>query len=182
MKSQLMTEYFQQMERQREAFYHDQDVDFSRAFIRPFPDKWSIGETLYHLVLISRFFRRLSSVYIPVLQPVAYLRRKNPYPTEIHNIYREYNIKKQRPMNAPKLIVPPPGLAEKYNFEEIKEMLSFETVKLRMDLHHIKQDIAGQIYYPDPVAHCPNVIQSVQLLAIHEQHHFNLVRKYESMT
>lgn len=182
MKSDLLAHNFKQLNQQREAFFNDENIDFSRAFIRPFPDKWSSGETLYHLVLMIRFFRKLSRVYIPALSPVAHLRKKKPYNSELHDIYQEYTDKKKRPMNAPKVIIPPSGLAEKYNFKEIREMLAFETVKLRMDLNHIEQDIAGNIYFPDPIAHYPNLLQCVQLLAMHEQHHFNLVKKYESMS
>ncbi|GAA0595369.1 DinB family protein [Virgibacillus siamensis] len=181
MKSAVMANYFQQLEQQRASFFSSEGIDFSRVFIRPFPDKWSVGETVYHLMLMTKFFRKFSGVYIPAAKPVACLRRKRPYKMAIHNIYREYTEKKKRPMNAPKIIVPPPGVADKYNFDQIKEMLELETVKLRMDVNHIEQDVAGQIYYPDPIANYPNLLQSVQLLAIHEQHHFNLLKKYESM-
>ncbi|WP_174616114.1 DinB family protein [Virgibacillus ihumii] len=181
MKSAVLTNYFQRLDQQRTLFFNSETIDFSRVFIRPFPNKWSVGETLYHLVLMIKFFRRFSQFYIPVTTPVARLRRKKPFKTEIHDIYREHTEKQKGPMDAPKIIVPPPGLAEKYNFEEIKEILVMETVKLRMDVNHIEQDIAGHICYPDPIAYYPNLLQSVQLLAIHEQHHFNLVRKYESM-
>lgn len=37
---------------------------------------------------------------------------------------------------------------------------------------NIEEDIAGHIVFPDPIAHYPNLIQSIQLLAIHEKHHF----------
>lgn len=45
-------------------------------------------------------------------------------------------------------------------------------------LDNIDQDVAGQIYYPDPVAAYPNLVQCVRLLAIHEQHHFTITKKY----
>lgn len=56
-------------------------------------------------------------------------------------------------------------------------LLEGETDRLMVNLNTIRQDVAGQIYYPDPIADYPNLVQCVHLLAIHEQHHFNIMRK-----
>lgn len=58
------------------------------------------------------------------------------------------------------------------------DWLDLETSRLQKKLENMDQDIAGQIYYPDPVADHPNLIQSIHLLAIHEQHHFQLTKNY----
>ncbi|WP_164669725.1 DinB family protein [Virgibacillus doumboii] len=167
------------MERQREFFYQNSGLNFDVAWQRPLPDKWSIDETMYHLVLMVRMFRRFSVVYVPAMLPVALLRKKKPYKTEIHDIYKEYNQQKKRPMNAPFLIKPPSNVSDKWRFEDIKDLLELETARLKSNLKNIEEDVAGQIYYPDPIAGYPNLVQCIHLLAIHEQHHFNLVKKYE---
>ncbi|MFA1819744.1 DinB family protein [Virgibacillus oceani] len=178
MKSDKMRIYFDQLKIQRESFYNKTYLNFDEGWIRPLPDKWSIGETLYHLVLMTKFFRRLSNFYIPIMLPVAYARKKKPYATETYNIYAEYHQKKRRAMKAPSVINPPAGLERKWNITEVQWFLEYETQKLYSLLKFIDEDVAGNINYPDPIAHNPNLIQSIHLLAIHEHHHFDLTRKY----
>ncbi|RKQ34737.1 DinB family protein [Oceanobacillus halophilus] len=180
MKSNEMETHFQMLILQRQAFYQDKDLDFEQAWVRPLPEKWSIGETLYHLFLMVRLFRRFSNIYIPTMLPLAYARRRKPYQTETHNIYEEYNQKKKKPMNAPSLIVPPSELEKKWNITEIQWLLEYETEKIKTFIKCIGSDVAGHIYYPDPVAYYPNLVQCIHLLAIHEQHHFDLTKKYYS--
>lgn len=178
MKSEQINNHFQKLKQQRDAFYHDSAISFTNAWSRPMPDKWSIGETLYHLVLMTKLFRRFSVFYIPLMQPVAYIRRNKAYKTEIHDIYQEFRNKKKRPMNAPFPIKPPDGLEGKWKFDEVQALLENETDKLMRNLNDMEQNIAGQIYYPDPIAGYPNLVQCVHLLGIHEQHHFTIVKKY----
>lgn len=118
-----MEKQFHTLTKQREAFYQNTKLDFEQEWNRPFPDKWSIGETLYHLYLMIRLFRRFSNYYIPVMLPLAYVRKQQPYKTEIHNIYEEYRGKKKRPMRAPSLIMRPSGLENKWNVTEIEWFL-----------------------------------------------------------
>lgn len=177
MKSEQITHHFQELIQQRDTFFKDKDINFDEPWKRSIPDKWSIGESLYHLALMIRLFRRFSTIYIPVMKPLAYLRRNKPYKIETYDIYQEYKKKKKKPMNAPSLIKPPEELADKWSFEEVKVLLEGETDRLMVNLNTIRQDVAGQIYYPDPIADYPNLVQCVHLLAIHEQHHFNIMRK-----
>ncbi|CAM3206041.1 DinB family protein [Filibacter tadaridae] len=178
MKSEQMHNYFIKLKQQRDVFYNDDNLNFENAWKRPMPEKWSIGETLYHLVLMVRVFRGFSRIYVPIMLPLAYVQKKKPYKKEIHDIYQEYRYKKKRSMNAPFLIKPPSGLERKWTFNDIQALLEYETDKLATNLNDIDQDLAGQIYFPDPVAMYPNLIQCVHLLAIHEQHHFNITKKY----
>ncbi len=179
LKSKEINRHFQQLKKQREIFYNDCSLDFKHAWRRPLPDKWFIGETLYHLVLLVRLFRRFSVLYIPVMLPIAHLRKKKPYQSEIHNIYKEYKEKKKRSMSAPSLLVPPKDLKKDYRFKDVQELLEEETKKLMDVIESMEENVAGHIRYPDPIAYYPNLIQSIHLLAIHEQHHFDLVKKYE---
>ncbi|WP_164219746.1 DinB family protein [Virgibacillus sp. YIM 98842] len=178
LKSEKMDMYFNQLKIQRETFYHDTNLNFAAGWTRPISGKWSIGETLYHLVLMTRLFRRISNFYIPAMLPVAYARKNKPYPSETYNIYAEYYQKKNRAMKAPSVINPPSGIEKKWNITEVQWFLEYETEKFYSLCKYIDENIAGQIYYPDPIAHNPNLIQSIHLLAIHEQHHFDLTKKY----
>ncbi|MFD1361853.1 DinB family protein [Lentibacillus salinarum] len=178
MKSSQMQQHFQHLEQQRIVFYHDPVIQAADPWKSPQPGKWSIGETLYHLILMVRMLRRFSYVYIPVMLPIARLRRKKPYQTETSDIYKGFREKKKRPMKAPFIINPPAGLETKYNFTRIQEQLDMETKMLKERLQTIEEDIAGHIRYPDPVADYPNLIQCVHLLAIHEYHHFEVNKRY----
>lgn len=177
-KSERMERYFQLIDHQRDAF--DQYVREAVAdpWARPLPEKWSVGETVYHLYLLARLVRRFSVVYLPVMLPYGHLRKNRPYKTDIHNIYEEYTRVKNHPMPAPSVLIPPNHLSDTCTYLEVRHLLNFETAKLRMMFSNLDETVAGNIRYPDPVAYYPNVIQCVQLLAIHEQHHFDLVRKY----
>nr|WP_275899567.1 DinB family protein [Bacillus piscicola] len=166
------------MKSQRTSFYHDSGVDFTTPWRRPLPEKWSLGETFFHLLLMERLFRRFSYIYLPIMLPFAHLRKKKPYKTEIHNPYQDFQKKRKRPMKAPFLIVPPSRLEEKFTFEDIQALLEAETDKLKVQLRDMEEEVAGQIRYPDPVVDYPNLIQCIHLLAIHEQHHFNVTKKY----
>ncbi|GAB3049718.1 DinB family protein [Virgibacillus ainsalahensis] len=179
MKSEQMQFYFQLVEDQRNDFFRYIDEKVEDAWERPLTDKWSIGETVYHLVLMVRLVRRVSIFYLPVMQPYAHLRKKRPYQTKSHNIYEEYKQTKKRPMKAPFLLIPPNNLSQKYHFTEVWQLLNTETAKLKEKVAAIDERVAGQIRYPDPIAHYPNVIQSIHLVAIHEQHHFDLAVKYD---
>ncbi|WP_085993279.1 DinB family protein [Oceanobacillus senegalensis] len=178
MKSKYIESYFQLVESQRKVFYGYIDELGEAPWKRPLPEKWSIGESLYHLMLMVRLVRRISIFYFPIMLPYAHFRSSRPYKTKIHNIYEEYNQMKRRPMKAPFLLMPPKNLSQKYQFTDVQELLTIETTKLKEKVINIDERVTGQIRYPDPIAYYPNVIQSIQLLAIHEQHHFDLMKKY----
>lgn len=58
------------------------------------------------------------------------------------------------------------------NAKELEQLLLNETNELQALVKNIEEDIAGHIVFFDPIAHYPNLIQAIQLLAIHEKHHF----------
>lgn len=95
LKSIEMEKHFHTLIKRREAFYQNKMLDFEQAWNRPLPNKWSIGETLYHLFLMVRLFRRFSNFYIPVKLPIAYVGKHQSYKSEIHNIYEEYRDKRK---------------------------------------------------------------------------------------
>ena len=112
------------------------------------------------------------------MRPIAKIRADKAYPKHTYDIYKEFSTHKKRGMKAPFIIMPPKNIAGKYSLEELQIMLDDETNKLIRLVANIPDPIAGNIYYIDPVAHHPNLIQSIHLLAIHEKHHFNLTKHY----
>lgn len=170
--------HFQTLEEEREQFYQDMGTLPKDVWCNPRPGKWSVGETIYHLYLLARLVRRFSVVYIPIALPAVYFSRKKPYAITIHDIYKTYREEKNKPMPAPSLLIPPAGLKDMYNFSEVQNLLDVETGRLKRQLLNLTDDVAGHIKYPDPIADYPNMIQSVQLLGIHEKHHFQIVKNY----
>lgn len=173
-----MENHFHTLANQREQFFNEANIAMELFWERPQVEKWSTGETLYHLYLMLRVFRRFSTGYIPLLKQAATLRRNKPFPITIHNIYKDYQHDKGRAMEAPFLIKPRMDIIGDYTVQELFLMLQKETDLIRMLVRKLDENIAGNIYYYDPIAYHPNLIQSIHLLAIHEQHHFDLVKKY----
>ncbi|GAA0310594.1 hypothetical protein GCM10008924_30250 [Gracilibacillus halotolerans] len=119
-----------------------------------------------YIYLMMKWFRRLSKIYVLITKPVAALQRNKTYLTGSANVYEAYQDKNKKPMKAPFM------LAE----------LDKETKLLKLIVENIDDDIAGHIRFVDPLANHPNLIQSIDLLGIHEQHHFLLCNKYYQLS
>ncbi len=81
-------------------------------------------------------------------------------------------------MRAPSIIMPPKHVEQLISTTTLLKEIAHETKKLESMVTTLNERIAGHIRYPDPIAHYPNFIQSIDLIGIHEQHHFNLCQKY----
>nr|WP_275582714.1 DinB family protein [Shouchella xiaoxiensis] len=145
---------------------------------RPNEEKWSFGETYLHLYLLLKWFRRLNQVYLPIASKLAYPFRNKPSDWQSENVYELYQQKNQKTMKAPFFLMPPNTTKLQPQFHDILTILDEETDKLAMLVCHLDEDIAGHIRYPDPLAGNPNLLQAIDLLAIHEQHHFRLCKQY----
>ncbi|MDX8047691.1 DinB family protein [Gracilibacillus sp. S3-1-1] len=178
MKSHHMQAHFQKLYVQRDEMEQKLVAFKGMEWERPLQDKWSWGETYYHLYLMLKNFRRLSKVYIPLTTPVAALRKSKPFTTHSPNIYEAYQAKKKKPMKAPFIIMPPKEIANNVSFDWLIEELNQETNQLEEIVATVPDDIAGHIRFPDPLANNPNLIQSIDLLGIHEKHHFLICDKY----
>src|SRR5699024_11204101 len=103
-RSKSIAEHFQVLQKQREDFFEDEQVQFKDLWTRPLAEKWSVGESLYHLFLMLIVFRRFAVVYIPIMKPFAAIRNNKQYPTSIHDIYQAYTAKHHRGMSAPPFV------------------------------------------------------------------------------
>lgn len=136
--------------------------------------KWSVGEHVYHFYLILRMLK-VATKFSFVLIPYAKVKRNKPFATEIYDIYAEYKEKKGRGMYAPRILIPPQKIRYSMNGRELEKLLLKETNEMKALVKNMDEDIAGHLVFLDPIAKCPNLIQAVQLLAIHEKQHFVII-------
>ncbi|KOY82158.1 DinB family protein [Lysinibacillus macroides] len=182
MKSHSMAKHFLLLQEQRIYYLPAiQTLSQEELWHRPYEGKWSIGEHFYHLYLILKMLHTATK-YSLFLTPIAKLQRNKPFATEIHDIYAAYKLKKGKGMPAPKILIPPKKIYFALSSQDIEQTLMNETLALQWLVKNIEEDIAGHIRFPDPIAHYPNLIQAIQLLAIHEQHHFKIMEKTFSYT
>ncbi|MFP7495257.1 DinB family protein [Terribacillus saccharophilus] len=178
MKSKFIKDHFDTIYKQRKTFEEDIYDYRGKEWIRPVSDKWSIGETYYHLYLLIKRFRQLNKLYIPIGKPFSLMWKHKPYKTDIEDIYSAYKAKKGKAMKAPNILQPPKNSESKPSLKQITKKLDMETEDLENMVAGMESECAGHIRYPDPLAHNPNLIQSICLIGIHEQHHFKLCKKY----
>ncbi|WP_442602253.1 DinB family protein [Paenibacillus sp. KN14-4R] len=175
MKSESITKHFYTLNQQRCKYLPKiQSLSQEELWHRNEDGKWSIGEHLYHLYLILRMLRRATRFSF-VLTPYAKLKRNKPFATEINDIYAEYKNKKGRGMRAPRMLVPPKRIRYSLDAKALEQLLLNETNAMEDLVQNMEEDIAGHIVFLDPLANYPNLIQSIQLLAIHENHHFTII-------
>ncbi|WP_155590019.1 DinB family protein [Lysinibacillus cavernae] len=177
MKSNSMAKHFLTLQEQRTHYLPAiHALSKEELWRRTLEDKWSIGEHFYHLYLIFKMLHKATK-YSFFLLPIAKMRRNKPFATEIHNIFEEYQANKGKGMRAPGILVPPKKIRFALSSHDIEQLLLNETLALQQFVKDIEEDIAGHIIFPDPIANYPNLIQAIQLLAIHERHHFEIVGK-----
>ena len=177
MKSTSMAKHFRTLQAQRAHYLpaiHSLSQEELWRVTRE--GKWSIGEHFYHLYLILKMLHTATKYFL-FLTPIAKMRRNKPFSTEIHDIYEEYQSKKGQGMRAPGILVPPKKIRFVLNSYDIEHLLINETLALQKLVQNIDEDVAGHIVFPDPIAHYPNLIQAIQLLAIHERHHYKIAVK-----
>lgn len=181
MKSESMSKHFHTLTQQRDQFTLDiKSLSQEQLWYQKEEGKWSIGEHVYHLYLILRMVK-VATKFSFVLIPYAKMRRNKPFVTEIHDIFEEFGQRKGRGMKAPWILVPPKKIRYSMNGKDLEQLLLDETNEMRALVQHIEEDIAGHIVFFDPVAKYPNLIQAIQLLAIHEKHHFTIIEENYEM-
>ncbi|HDR7564637.1 MULTISPECIES: DinB family protein [Bacillus] len=176
MKSENISKHFHTLRVQRNQFLPElHSLSQEQLWHRKEDRKWSIGEHFYHLYLITRMLK-VAIKFSFTLIPYAKLRRNTPFATEIHDIYAEYKEKHGRGMKAPWILIPSKKVYDSMNVTELEDLLSRETDEIKKLVQNTEENIAGHIVFLDPIAHYPNLIQSIQLLAIHEKHHFMIMK------
>lgn len=178
MKSQSVEKHFATLEKQREWLFPAlRSLSKEELWQRPQQNRWSIGETMYHLYLITKMLRVAAAITIPCTKPFAIMRRNKAFAAEIHDIYQEYKQKRGKGMKAPFILNPKEKIRYSMDYQHLEGLLLAETQKIEKLVEQIDEDIAGHIIFIDPVANNPNLIQSIQLLAIHEAHHMKIMQR-----
>ena len=170
MRSDTLREHFSRMEAQRQPV-HDALITLppDTLWDRPSDDRWSMGETLQHVCKMMRLFRRAAAVALLVERPFAYARRRRPYPTRSRDLFSG------RAMRAPRLIQPDRP-ARPSSPAVVWGALHQETQRLSRRLSDEDERVLGHTWLWDPVMGRQNLLQVVDLLAIHEAHHFQIMR------
>ncbi|PJN63443.1 DinB family protein [Bacillus mycoides] len=181
MKSENISKHFHTLHVQRNQLLPElHSLSQEQLWHRKEDGKWSIGEHFYHLYLIARMLK-VAIKFSFTLIPYAKLRKNAPFATDMHDIYAEYKEKHGKGMKAPWILIPSKKVYYSMNVNELEELLSRETDEIKKLVQNIEEDIAGHIVFLDPIAHYPNLIQSIQLLAIHEKHHFSIMKNNYKM-
>ena len=181
MQSENISKHFHTLHVQRNQFLPKlHSLSHEQLWYRKEDGKWSIGEHFYHLYLIAKMLK-VAIKFSFTLIPYAKLRKNTPFATDIHDIYAEYKEKHGKGMKAPWILIPSKKVYDSMNVKELEELLSSETDEIKKLVQNIEENIAGHIVFLDPIAHYPNLIQSIQLLAIHEKHHFMIMKNNYEM-
>lgn len=107
MKSQSIKKHFITLEQQREKVYPTlKSISRVQLWERPKENKWSVGETIYHLYLIAKMLRIAATVTIPCTKSYARIVRNKPFYSDINDIYKDYNEKRGKGMKAPFILNP----------------------------------------------------------------------------
>ncbi|CAM4333245.1 DinB family protein [Lacicoccus alkaliphilus] len=140
---------------------------------RAVPDKWSIGEVIYHCYLLVKFTRQFSQIYLPAARAAVKIggMKAEEHDDHMDNIYAGPTMK------APKILEPDMG--REYSKGELRLMLEEETEKLKVLVQDLTDTEAYTIRYPDPVPDYPNIVQAMKVGLIHEKHHYNVLMERE---
>ncbi|MRG85969.1 DinB family protein [Salinibacillus xinjiangensis] len=177
MKSLSIQHHFSTLERQRQMLFPQLNtLSNEQLWSRPAKEKWGVGESIYHLYLMMKLVKHAATLTIPSMKLYSRFVKDKPFPRETYDIYQEYKEKKKKGMKAPFVLNPPQRIRYRLDFKELHQLLMKETEKVKSKVERIDEDIAGHIVFFDPVAHYPNLIQVIHLLAIHEQHHFSIIK------
>ena len=170
MRSETLAEHFARLREQRQFLYReDLGIGPEALWSRPEPDRWSIGETLQHLTKMLRLFRRFSAAALLLGRPLATLREHRPFATRSQDIFAgaalpaPFLVRPRRPTGTPTL-------------DAVLQALERETASLQSGLDREKEAVLGHTWLWDPFMGAQNLLQVVDLLAIHEEHHFRILQ------
>ena len=170
MQSKTLSEHFTRLYAQRRPIYAAlEPLALDSLWRRPQSGKWSLGETLQHLTKMMRLFRWAVAVALFFERPFARARRSRSYPTHSRDLFTG------RALRAPFLIRPSTPVRP-LSRVEVVSLLEKETEQLARMLENEEEGVLGHVWMWDPVMGWQNLLQVVDLLAIHESHHFHILR------
>jgi len=146
-------------------------IDEARLWQRPGPHDWSIGENLDHAWLALRSFRRMFAAAWPLMLPFAYLKKSQPYQTEIDDVYARPGF----PLNVG-WIWPPKHSAERpAPLSVVQEAIEAEHRRVHLFYEGKDERLLGHSILWDPAIGLCNLVQALQVGVHHDAHHFATV-------
>lgn len=172
MKKDVVKQYLEQMDRQREEiFCRLESVDPDLIWKRPAPKKWSVGEQLDHTRAIVRFVRRFIALLWPLVWLVGWLRRHRPFVIEIDDVYERPGF----PLNVGWLWPPKYTPEKPASLNELKRALEEEHQKVRAFYGTKPVNVLGNAPLYDPAIGWLNMIQVLRVGLHHDAHHHKVV-------
>jgi len=174
MKSQILSEYLDLMDSQREsAFIILGGLMDSQLWQRPAPNEWSVGEILDHNYLLMASFYPAVQWMWRSLGWYGRSKRHRPYATEIEDLYRSPKFPHWVGfMWTPRFNPRKPVPLEKLK-TEIRELHG----KIRTFYDDKDEDLLGNLYLFDPLFGWCNLIVTLRIGIYHDQLHFDDVIK-----
>lgn len=171
MSSTVVEEHFARLDAQRLPIRRAASgLSADALWAPPEAGRWSIGENLQHLTRMMRLFRRFSSIALLLERPIARMRRNRPFLTHARDMFSGRSLRAPFPIR-------PQRPATALSSEAVMEALTKETELLENLLLSEDERILGHVWLWDPVMGSVNLVQVVDLLALHEEHHFEILRR-----
>jgi hypothetical protein len=170
MRSEILGRHLATLARQRRPILEAvEPLSPAVLWARPRPESWSIGETLQHLARMMRLFRRFAAAALPLERPLARVLRRRPYATCSRDLFSGRSRSAPRPLRPQAPTEPTPPVV-------VVGELERETASLARLLVDEDEGVLGHVWLWDPVMGRQNMLQIVDLLGIHEAHHFRILR------
>jgi hypothetical protein len=119
-----------------------------------------------------RVFRRTFRILAPLGLPIARLLKDRPYNAAVSDVYQG------RTMKSPFVIAPRKRQNPKdyVLLSNLKQDLELERIRLKQLFADFDDDVAGHIKIWDGPLGWVNLLQELQTLGFHEEHHFKAIR------
>ncbi|MBK8780892.1 MAG: DinB family protein [Anaerolineales bacterium] len=174
MKSQILSEYLDLMDSQREAaFIILGGLMDSQLWEKPAPGEWSIGEILDHnYLLMASSYPAVNWIW-KSLRWYGRLKRHRPYMTTIEDLYRSPKF----PQWVGFLWTPRFNPRKPVSLEKLKSEIRELHANIRAFYEDKDEDVLGNLYLFDPLFGWCNLIVTLRIGIYHDQLHFDDVIK-----
>lgn len=174
MKSQILSEYLDLMDSQREAaFIILGGLMDSQLWEKPAPGEWSVGEILDHNYLLMASFYPAVNWTWKFNGWYGRLKRQRPYATTIEDLYRSPKF----PQWVGFLWTPRFNPRKPVSLERLKSEIRELHAKIRAFYEDKDEDVLGNLYLFDPLFGWCNLIVTLRIGIYHDQLHFDDVIK-----
>lgn len=153
------------------------DLTLEQLWTPPAEGKWSIGQSLQHLIQLLRISKYVLAYLRPLFWAASLVKLRRSYPTEFEDIYA--TMKKPYPapvvFDSAKMGASIPG--QDATIPELVDLLRSEARQLRAQTAWMSDADAGNCYTFHPVAGIINFHQTLGFLEVHERHHLAIMQR-----